>query len=296
MIFNFTSRHQFEVKRYIANYGDDCAATYSAAYNANNADIVISNPTGYIVIGQSYIPEKFRICRGLCFYDLSGLAGTVEDAILASEGAWVTKDSGIIAQVYDGTYISTGVAGYGQIGDLTTVLGFGSIPDLGGVDEYYPFEIVFNSAGLTFLAGKAGGIVKLAFKVDTEGSEVGNCPLSSGYEEFFLDNEQARHKLIINLPKGYIWVEGTQFAYLDSSGRKRVTEGGLPGGTGLNPGYLWIQSDYLYYIDSSGAKRRILGSTTGTSGLTPGYLWIEGSYVHYTDADGDERRFAGGLV
>lgn len=91
---------------------------------------------------------------------------------------------------------------------------------------------------------------------------------------------------------GYIWVEGTNFAYIDASYYKRLEEGTLTGNSGTS-GYTWVEGNYLHYIDSSGNERRILGTLEGATGKVAGCMWIEETKVRYIDSSGNERCFEG---
>jgi len=304
MAFHFVHRWQLEVRRYLADYGDDCAATYNAACSEDEADSVYANPTGYIVIGQLFLASGFfRICRGLCTYDLSALSPSeaVELAVLTSMGGFVTKDSGILAYIYDGTGLTGAKADYGAIGDLSSILGSAFIPDLGGVDEDYPVKIEFNSAGRDFLKSKAGGIATLAFKVNTDGEQPGDCPTITGYEEFFMQDEPYLHKLHINSDSGYIWVEGTYLAYLDGNYLKRVKQGTTTAVTGKIPGQCGVKPNdtYFRYIDNTGAERIIEGNLYASQGKISGQIGINSnlpSYLRYIDGYGDERSFMGEIA
>jgi len=309
MAFQFVSRWQLEVKRYLADYGNDCAATYAAAHSEDEADIVIKNPPGgYIVVGQSYVGgswKEYRICRGLVTYDLSDLSPSVEIdlAVLTSMGAWVTKDDGIEAYVFDGTGLTGVKADYGAIGDLITVLGSVHIPDTGGYDPDYPLAIEFNSAGLAFLESKAGGIATLAFRVSTDVSaeQPGNCPNTSGYEEFYMRSKIYLHKLHINSAPFYIWFEGEYLAYLDGNYFKRLKLGIATGVTGKTWGQFGVKPNdtHFYYVGESGAERKIEGSKLGATGKIPGQYGLNPnypSYFRYIDGYGDEESFMGDLA
>ena len=305
MAYHFVNRWQLEVKRYLYDYGDDCAATYNAACSENDADIAIANPSGYIVIGQNFLYsyESFRICRGLCSYDLSDLSPSVdvEKAVLTSIGVVVKGVSGIYAYIYDGTGLTGVKADFGAIGALSTVLGSAYIPDQNGYNLDYTFKIEFNSAGLAFLESKAGGIAMLAFKVNTDGEQPGSCPTITGYEEFLLQSESYLHKLHINSEPGYIWVEGIYFAYLDGNYLKRLKQGTTTAITGKIAGQYGIKPNdtYLRYIDNTGAERIIEGNLYASQGKIPGQIGIRSnlpSYLRYIDGYGNERSFAGDLA
>jgi len=95
------------------------------------------------------------------------------------------------------------------------------------------------------------------------------------------------------LVAGYIWIEDTEFAYLDANRVKRVEEGTLDGATGQTAGHLWVEGDNLRYIDSSGSERYIAGSQEGATGKTAGHIWIEATKFRYIDSSGNERCFEG---
>lgn len=305
MAYPYIHRWQLEVTRYLDDYGDDCAVTYAAACAANNADVVIANPVGYIVIGQTFLPsfpnEKFRICRGLCSYNLSGSPGDVVKAVLTSQGV-NTKGSSIVACIYDGTGLTGAAADFGAIGDLSTVLGSAYIPDVDGFDEYYSFKIEFNALGLAFLESKAGGTALLAFKVAADGvSEPGTCPAITGYENFWMQGEHYLHKLHINSESGYIWVEGIYLAYLDGNYFKRLQQGTTTAVTGKIPGQIGVKPNdtYLRYIDNTGAERIIEGNLFASQGKISGQIGIRSdlpSYFRYIDGYGNERSFIGDLA
>lgn len=99
-------------------------------------------------------------------------------------------------------------------------------------------------------------------------------------------------------PKGYIWAEGTKFAYTDANGGKRTKEGTDTGDNGT-PGYKWVDGDYQYYTDYLGNVRRILGTLTGLTGKLASQISINtkspmlGTHYCYIDSSGNERCFEG---
>lgn len=99
---------------------------------------------------------------------------------------------------------------------------------------------------------------------------------------------------------GYIWVEGTNFAYLDCERQKRLQEGTLTGVTDKTPSFISVDGNYQYYVDSTGAVRRIEGTLTGLEGKLPSQISINtaqgGTKYCYIDADGKERCFEGTAV
>ena len=92
---------------------------------------------------------------------------------------------------------------------------------------------------------------------------------------------------------GYIWVEGTELAYIGADQTKRTQEGTLEGATGQTAGHLWVEGNNLRYIDSSGDERYITGTLEGATGQTGGHIWIEATKLRYIDSSGDERYIAG---
>ena len=100
---------------------------------------------------------------------------------------------------------------------------------------------------------------------------------------------------------GHIWVEGTMFAYIDSSNQKRTKEGTLEGATGKIAGHIWVEGTKQRYIDSSGNERYIEGTLTGLTGKLPSQLSINtkspmlGTHYCYIDDEGKERCFEGTL-
>jgi len=92
---------------------------------------------------------------------------------------------------------------------------------------------------------------------------------------------------------GYIWIEGTKFAYTDSSRTKRTQEGTKSGATGQTAGHLWVEGNDLRYIDSSGDERYITGTQDGATGQTAGHMWIEDTKFRYIDSSGNERYIEG---
>ena len=99
---------------------------------------------------------------------------------------------------------------------------------------------------------------------------------------------------------GFIWVEGTKFAYLDYFRTKRLAEGSLTGVTGKTPGHAPIDDIYQYYVDATGAVRRIEGALTELSGKLPSQISINsvqgGRKYCYIDGTGAERCFEGTAV
>ena len=95
--------------------------------------------------------------------------------------------------------------------------------------------------------------------------------------------------------KGFIWVEGADFAYLDALRNKRLQTGSSTGDIGTS-GYIWVDGNYLYYV-GEGTVRRIEGSLTGLEGKDPGQISINyavgGTKVCYIDSLGKERSFEG---
>jgi hypothetical protein len=96
---------------------------------------------------------------------------------------------------------------------------------------------------------------------------------------------------------GFIWIEGTNFAYTDSVVKKRLREGVLTGITGKTPGYISVDGDYFVYVDSTGAVRRIQGTLTSLTGKIAGQSSINlaqgGTKYCYIDGSGNERCFEG---
>lgn len=92
---------------------------------------------------------------------------------------------------------------------------------------------------------------------------------------------------------GYLWVEGTELAYTDENGQKRVKEGTKAGATGQTAGHAWIEGDNVRYIDSTGDERYIAGTLDGASGKTAGIMWIELTKLRYIDSSGNERWLEG---
>jgi len=100
-------------------------------------------------------------------------------------------------------------------------------------------------------------------------------------------------------PAGYIWVEGTKFAYVGADCSKRLKEGTLEGATGKIASQPWIEGTKQRYIDSSGNERYIEGTLTGLTGKLPSQISINtkapmlGTHYCYIDDNGAERCFEG---
>jgi len=302
--YNYTDRRNYLVRRYRKNYLS-CDATWLACKIEDTADVVTANPDGYVSFGGWYTYHitnmSYTIYRALCTYNLSGLsAGDVTTAYLESEGGYVAEAEGVNMYMYDGTGVSLDVSGYGQIADLTTLLGEVHIPNGFYVSD--PWAILFNAAGIAFLKSKAGGSAKIAFRSE-ELTPPGNCPTTpEGRELLHLawTGDGKTHQIVISSAEGgYRWVEGEDWAYLDAFRTKRLTTGALTGGSG-DPGYRWADGTYWYYTDSSGNVRRIEGTLTGLTGKIPGQSSVNtnqgGTKFCYIDSSGAERCFEGTAV
>jgi len=121
-----------------------------------------------------------------------------------------------------------------------------------------------------------------------------------------IDAEQNNgYPILRNLPfqpslfGNYIWIEGTEFAYLDTNRIKRLKEGTLTGDPDGDPYQAWIYGNYQYYTDYLGKVRRILGTLTGLTGKIPYQISINtqspmlGTHYCYIDSSGAERCFEG---
>jgi hypothetical protein len=280
---------------------------YSVAHNAEIAEYSIT-PYGYAVTGQIHIMSGYppvhlyRICRDILSFDLSSLspADEIFYAAINSFGYWATDV--FDGYVFNGTGLTGATSDYGVIGSMTAVLGSATFP-ADGFQEYTHYSIVFNATGLAFLQSKVGGIVTLALRSSTDVSA--SPPGVNHYQEFYLQ-EKFDTKLIIPQPGGYIWVEGTKFAYLDAFRTKRLKEGTLTGLDDKLPGQISINTkepmlgtDFCY-VDSTGNERRIQGTLTGLSGKLAGQCSLNTIYPMYgmefcyIDSDGNERRIYGG--
>lgn len=91
---------------------------------------------------------------------------------------------------------------------------------------------------------------------------------------------------------GFIWVEGTQFHYIDQACTDRYKEGTATGSTGT-AGYGFVEGTYFHYIDESGDERRFEGSTSAVSGKLAGQVSIHGRVFAYIDNTGAERETTG---
>jgi len=151
-----------------------------------------------------------------------------------------------------------------------------AIADLTAVQyHYFPIPAShINSSGYTVL-------------ILVHGDDYNYSPVATGYISCSMD-------CTLRLPsKGYIWIEGTSVAYIDSNEVKRTKEGTLDGATGQTAGHLWVEGNNLRYIDSSGSERYIAGSQEGATGKTAGHIWIEQTKFRYIDSSGNERCFEG---
>lgn len=54
---------------------------------------------------------------------------------------------------------------------------------------------------------------------------------------------------------------------------------------------IWIEGTDFKYIDSEGNEKSITGTKEGAEGADPGHIWIEGVNFRYIDSSGDERYF-----
>jgi len=299
--FPYTDRRQFNVQRYIKDYGNDCQTTWEAATTASEADVIVSNPYGYVQFGQQFVygvgTQRYIIDRCLCSYNLAGMnPAQVVAAYLLSEGGWVTEEEGMGIYMVDGTGLSgTDKGTFSEIPNCP-ILGFGRVGKRFDFDN--PWGISFDADGIAFLKSKAGGIAKIGF-YSSEAASPGNCPTVTGRELLFLEARvYGTHKIVtVEARGGYIWVEGTYLAYLDFYRTKRLKEGTTTGTTGKIAGHLWVEGNYLHYIDANGDERRILGSTTGLSGKLAGQITVNyfqgGTELCYIDSSGNERCFEG---
>ena len=218
---------------------------------------------------------------------------SVGSAYIVSRGVYCnhTPTSGYM---YDGTSLLGTKADYGDMLNLTTLLGTWYAPQVD--DAQGLWHATFTGAGCDFLESKAGGNADIAFYSTDQPYPPPPDTFDSIWVVFWSNTDA---KFIINSAPGFIWVEGTKLAYIDGYYLKRLKEGTLTGTTGKIAGHLSAEGDYLHYIDSSGAERRILGSTTGLSGKQPSQISINtknpmyGTHLCYIDSSGAERCFEG---
>lgn len=265
---------------------------YATAHDAEIAEWGF-NPTGFICVGQVHVTGYgYRICRGVFKFDLSSLSPTEDIFYAALQSSNYIASNPYEGCALDGTGLTGVVTDWGPIRLLTTVLGLASFPkggSLGGTG-YNPYLIIFNAAGREFIKSKAGGTLTLALRTSQDIANIPpRHPPVDSYEEFYL-HLYPNTTLLINVTGGYIWVEGTNFAFLDQWRQKQLYQGIKDGAVGVTPGYIWIEGTKLRYIDSYGDERYIEGELGGVTGI-PGQIFIGSIWVGYIDANGDGRSF-----
>lgn len=255
-----------------------------------------SNPVSISFQQGWYVTSWGTACiiRTPFFFDTTGLTETIETAYLKVYGRgemWGGQDwcpDSICVVSAPDIHSPPLEADYGYLGTRVISLA----PSLYIADfDYHWHYFVFNEAGKAAI--NKGGITKLAFRhlTDLSGSDPG-VDKQFGY---YVPHDYGLWVwLVINeaLPTGYIWVEGTKFAYTDSNVVKRLKEGTTTGNTGTAR-HTWVEGDYFHYIDASGDERRILGTVGDATGKVSGHIWMEGTGVHYIDSSGQERYFEG---
>ncbi|MEF8880782.1 MAG: hypothetical protein V5A72_03055, partial [Candidatus Nanohaloarchaea archaeon] len=83
--------------------------------------------------------------------------------------------------------------------------------------------------------------------------------------------------------EGSIWVEGTEFHFVDGSGTEYKYDGDyVTSPSGADPGSIWIDGENLHYIDENGDERKIPRVVHSSVSGTKGSIWIE------DQGDGDQ--------
>lgn len=258
-------------------------------YNADDADqrdALLS-----IRLGSELPPPGaiWQIYRNVIYFSIPADIGTILDAEIYSKGVYCDNNS-TSGFMLDGTSLGGTVADYGDILDLSTVVGTYSAPAVASGTALW--VATFNATGLSFLESKAGGIAKVAFYSPDQ-------PITPYDRIFVLVQDSPDTILYINELPCYIWIEGTKFAYLDIARVKRLKEGTLTGDADGDPYQVWVYGNYQYYTDYLGKVRRILGTLTGLTGKAPYQVSINtkspmlGTHYCYIDNTGAERCFEG---
>lgn len=289
------------------SFWDKEGDNYSTVHNADEATLYVL-PGLFCPISHNYhkISDTFSIRRTVFGVDLTELSPPFyisEATFISPRSNAIATERSVFAVLVDGTDVPITEAGYGTF--LGTSLGELLIPE--GTNSYAGRSIPLNSLGRKLLEDNVGSIATFGLRVDNDISSIepGFGKTKAEWQEFSSqviagDGYEAAYIHIVysGTPYygGYIWVEGTNLAYLDDFRDKRVCEGGLDAGTGV-AGYLWVEGDYLHYIDASGNERYLLGQLTGLVGKVPGQLSINiaslGIKLCYIDSSGKERDILG---
>jgi len=261
----------------------------------DSQDVLEGTDISYYAITSG--TDRVNLIRNVIFFDTTGLSPTLE---IENAGIWVeltycqnialTKIADTINIVLCPDIHRPAVeADYGYLGDCGTIVGSLYIPvDLPTNYRYIPL----NDVGIAAI--NAGGITPFGIRPSRDINV--NFP---GWDTQFCVIFGTAY-LRINDPvfTGYIWVEGTKFAYLDHYRDKRLKEGTLVSGVASDT-FAWVDGVYQYYTDHAGGVRRIEGTLTGLTGKLPSQISINtkapmyGTHYCYIGDDGAERCFEG---
>ena len=130
----------------------------------------------------------YLIKRGMADFDLSAVPPSktiVSAALKAPVAVWELTTGVASGVMVDATEVTAGDSGYGEIFSKVTSLGSILIPVTGSAWYTGPREIIFNSAGLTFLQSKVGGTARIGIRIDEE--IAGNPPYNGVVQRFSIN-------------------------------------------------------------------------------------------------------------
>lgn len=300
---------------------------YNAVYNQDPAYWISQSPSHPAVGEQTYAKIgvqdiwSYRIRRGLFGIDLSGLPSTI----------YVTEAKLVLPQARRGNFrepaeptgntqyavivgangIASGTSAFGDLRSRNGPLAMYPIPPDARWETIYDVEIPFANSGIQWIQENAGnGDARLGIRtirdiiaeppgLPNTRETVELTVSTAGDNQLYLSVTYTAEEPPVLL-EGYIWVEGTNLAYLDGYRTKRVEQGDATGNTGT-AGHVWAEGDYLHYVDSSGNERRLLDSLTGrNTGKVAGQIGINyvegGTKLCYIDDTGAERCFEGAIA
>lgn len=190
------------------------------------------NPGGGPAAVATKGSSNFLIRRAIFEADLSSVppATTIYSAKLYMEYASGANNGGstISADLVSGVDVARDNTGYRNLRDSIITLGSLFIehtiflPAFIGV----PKEIYFNGIGLVLLQGAIGGSLDIGLRMDKDVSDTEPPWIQQNYFNFDMTEWDFWIELNYGVG-GYLWVEGTKFAYLDAYRTKRTKEGTL---------------------------------------------------------------------
>lgn len=276
---------------------NDGDAAWATECSDDSQDVAAGSRVNYYTITSG--TDRVNVARVVLFFDTTELSPSLE---ITHAGIWalcrytqpvsLTKISDTVHIVpCPSVHRPCVEADYGYVGSCGTSVGSLYIPvDLPLGYRYIPLSsagiAAINPGGLTPFGIRAARDMTVSFP---------------GWDKQFSWLFHGGTYLRINDPVsgGYIWVEGTKFAYIDAYLDKRTIEGTDTGDNGTVAGEAWVDGTYWYYVDENLDIRRVQGTLTGLTGKVAGQLSINtknpmyGTHSCYIDDTGAERCFEG---